>query len=137
MRMHEFFVGLKPVMPLAGVSGVSGGAVSRKHAESQDAAGITSHNTGCNTDPASGVWQRVAAETEAHPGATSYETPATPETRSAEMDAADWRDVFEERAAIMEFDGGLSRADAERAAHEFIQQQMREENCYAQDQTLH
>ena len=28
----------------------------------------------------------------------------------------DLRDAFEERAAIMEYDGGMSRADAERAA---------------------
>ena len=30
----------------------------------------------------------------------------------------DLRHAFEERAAIMEFDGGMSRADAERAAAE-------------------
>jgi hypothetical protein len=29
---------------------------------------------------------------------------------------ADWRDNFEERAAIMEFDGGLTRAEAEVSA---------------------
>lgn len=31
-------------------------------------------------------------------------------------DAERWRDLFEERAAVREFDGGLSRADAEAAA---------------------
>lgn len=31
-------------------------------------------------------------------------------------DADDWRMAFEERAAIMEYDGGLSREDAERLA---------------------
>ena len=33
-------------------------------------------------------------------------------------DAADWREYFEERAAVAEHDGGLSRADAERQAYE-------------------
>lgn len=32
------------------------------------------------------------------------------------LDAEAMREAFEERAAIMEFDGGLSREDAERAA---------------------
>lgn len=31
-------------------------------------------------------------------------------------DADNWREAFEERAAIMEFDGGMLRADAEAAA---------------------
>lgn len=31
-------------------------------------------------------------------------------------DADDWREAFEERAAIMEFDGGMTRIDAEAAA---------------------
>jgi hypothetical protein len=33
---------------------------------------------------------------------------------------ASWREAFEERAAIMEFDGGLSRKDAEAAALETL-----------------
>ncbi len=32
----------------------------------------------------------------------------------------DWRAEFEERAAIMEFDGGLSREDAEIQAYEDV-----------------
>lgn len=52
--------------------------------------------------------------------------PFAPETVEAHRDIRDgapaglseeaWREVFEERAAIMEFDGGLMRADAEAAA---------------------
>lgn len=36
------------------------------------------------------------------------------------FDADDWRAAFEERAAIMEYDGGLSREDAERLARDEI-----------------
>jgi hypothetical protein len=38
----------------------------------------------------------------------------------------DWRERFEERAAICEFEGGLSRADAERFAIREIERLMRE-----------
>lgn len=43
-------------------------------------------------------------------------------TQSAEIAAwtADEREEFEERAAICEFDGVLSRAEAEHAAYELI-----------------
>jgi hypothetical protein len=39
-------------------------------------------------------------------------------TGIAEWDADDWRAFLEERAAVAEYDGGLSRVDAERQAHE-------------------
>ena len=39
-------------------------------------------------------------------------TPVTPDTARIEAD----REAFEERAAIMEYDGGLTRAEAERLA---------------------
>ena len=44
---------------------------------------------------------------------------ATPDTLSM-----DWRIEFEERAAILEFDGGLSREDADRRALEEILERM-------------
>jgi hypothetical protein len=47
-------------------------------------------------------------------------SPACPED-----DADDAREAFEERAAIMEYDGGLSRGGAERHAEEFRQQYAR------------
>jgi hypothetical protein len=36
-------------------------------------------------------------------------------------DADDWQAAFDERAAILEFDGGLPREDAERLAREEIE----------------
>lgn len=36
----------------------------------------------------------------------------------AERRCADWQERFEERAAIMEFDGGMTREEAEKAARE-------------------
>lgn len=38
-------------------------------------------------------------------------------------DADDWREAFEERAAIMEFDGGMTRSDAEAAALALVHMQ--------------
>jgi hypothetical protein len=37
-----------------------------------------------------------------------------------------WHDRFEERAAIMEFDGGMSREDAEREAYRTVLAEMKE-----------
>lgn len=36
------------------------------------------------------------------------------------MDPKDLEELFEERAAIMEIDGGLSREEAEREAHRIV-----------------
>lgn len=38
-----------------------------------------------------------------------------------------WRDEYEERAAIHEFDGGLSRADAEHRAYAHVMKARRRE----------
>lgn len=35
-----------------------------------------------------------------------------------------WRDVYEERAAIMQYDGGLSQNEAERLALEDVKKQI-------------
>jgi len=43
-------------------------------------------------------------------------TPATPETPPNGHGDEYWREIFEERAAIMEFDGGMQPAEAERMA---------------------
>lgn len=43
-----------------------------------------------------------------------------------EFNADYWRDLYEERAAILEFDGGVLRAEAERVAQEFVAQQKKE-----------
>jgi|GEM_PF-3588616 len=56
--------------------------------------------------PDQGLWEKSAASIGSN-GSTSP-------SRLLELEAA-WED-FEERAAIMEFDGGLSRDDAEREA---------------------
>jgi hypothetical protein len=51
------------------------------------------------------------------PAASAKEVEAQPEIdEESGVDPASWRDLFEERAAIRQFDGGCSRADAERLA---------------------
>ncbi len=48
--------------------------------------------------------------------------------RSVERPAERWRDLFEERAAIREHDGGLSRAEAEAGALADLARRWRSEN---------
>ncbi len=43
------------------------------------------------------------------------------------------REAWEERAAIMEFDGGLSRADAEAAAEDCVRRELGESPAVCQD----
>ena len=38
----------------------------------------------------------------------------------------DWEEAYEERAGIMEFDGGLARSDAERRAREIIDREAKD-----------
>lgn len=52
--------------------------------------------------------------------AVTPETPVTPN-----YDDIDWRDMFEERAAIMEYDGGFPRAEAEQQAQMLIDEMRR------------
>lgn len=42
-----------------------------------------------------------------------------------------WRDLYEERAAIMEFDGGLSREEAETQAYLIVSQMMTQQRSTA------
>ncbi len=50
----------------------------------------------------------------------SVATVAAPEPDFAHWDEEDWRAAFEERAAILEYDGGHSHAEAERLAREEV-----------------
>lgn len=56
------------------------------------------------------------------PAKTGLTTPlgqvAASKLPPANLDADDWRDFFDEHAAILEHDGGLSREQAERLAYE-------------------
>ena len=47
-------------------------------------------------------------------------TPATPVTPHNNYDDEYWQEMYEERAAIMEYDGGLSRDEAERLAKQLV-----------------
>lgn len=56
-----------------------------------------------------------------NPGFVSFDRPEEariPSSEGADPEAA--REAFEERAAIMEYDGGLSRTDAEQAARALV-----------------
>src|SRR5690606_28667218 len=48
-----------------------------------------------------------------------------------------WRDAFEERAAVLEVDGGLNRAEAERQAFEFVVSRVRRDAAAADGDPPH
>jgi hypothetical protein len=123
MSIHECFAGLRDRL---GVRGVPVMVLSLP---------LVGH-TG-NTTISSGVPALEKVKSHTLQCDKNVETPATPGTPPYVRTKEDWRDMYEERAAIMEFDGGLSRADAEHAANEFIQQQMKEDACHVQDPTMH
>ena len=64
--------------------------------------------------PQHGVSKPILAQHKQNKGSPIVETRKTPETPIYRLLTEDERYVFEERAAIMEFDGGLSREEAER-----------------------
>jgi len=57
---------------------------------------------------------------------SSVSTPSGPFQNFHGWDEADWHFAFEERAAILEYDEGLPRAEAEALAAEQIAQQRRQ-----------
>lgn len=61
-----------------------------------------------NFAPLAALAHRLGVGPLVQPDATSVRT------------AEDWTDLFEERAAILEYDGGWSREEAERRAREEI-----------------
>ena len=63
-----------------------------------------------------GVALLVAEKEKQAQPVTIPSTPATPGTPPDEY----WQEMYEERAAIMEFDGGVARAEAERLAKEQV-----------------
>jgi len=42
------------------------------------------------------------------------------------LNEKDWREAYEERAAIMEYDGNMSREEAQKAAWDLIHDRMKE-----------
>jgi len=123
MPIHEHFAGLRDRL---GVHGMPMEAMGCRRT-------VHTANTGAPLGVAMPENEK-SSETQDDAG---HETPATPETPYHAHDAHDWREMYEERAAIMEFDGGLPRLEAERLAYEFIQQCMKEEDRHANNQTMH
>ena len=63
--------------------------------------------------------------TEQSQGSLDVITPATPVTPHNDYDDEYWQEMFEERAAIMEYDGGLPRSEAERLAKQLVDEMRR------------
>lgn len=82
-----------------------------------------SNNSGCSSNgpPDAGFTAAPAVATVAAVAVAS----------AADRFSERWRDMFEERAAVREFDGGLSRADAEAAAFGDLAATWRAENPLA------
>lgn len=52
-------------------------------------------------------------------------TPATPVTPHNDYDDEYWQEMYEERAAIMEYNGGLPRSEAEQLAKQLVDEMRR------------
>ena len=117
--MHEFFEGLKPITTFRGVSGVAGVSDASKPSPNGHQAQTSGRNTPCNTlskGVNAGVLDGVAIKAEENRWSAAFETPATLETPTREI----LQEAYEERAAIMEFDGQLPRAEAEALAWQAV-----------------
>jgi hypothetical protein len=119
---------------VTGVTGVTGPANPAGSRLSHlplhlEGAGKTQSNqrvtpvTPCNTLESAGaadLGPQRCNEPEAQ-GVTALVTPVSPA-----VDAEDWQAVYNERAAVREFDGGLPRGQAERLAHADTVTELRE-----------
>ena len=131
MAIRDCFAGLFPEMSKKGVSGVSGVATAGSGNQFNALAATPMRNTFNRTD-VSGVSPLKNETPETHQETGHHqkgvagnpirnqcligtETPATPETRQ-KHDALRWQHMRDERAAIMEFSGGLPRHDADTLA---------------------
>lgn len=77
-------------------------------------AGVTKNTVILNA--VAGVLPFALEKTKQSQSIIALATPVTPETPLGGHNAEYWQEMFEERAAIMEFDGGVPRAEAERMA---------------------
>jgi hypothetical protein len=67
----------------------------------------------------------VSENTKQSQGNVEAVTPATPVTPPNDHDDEYWEEMFEERAAIMEYDGGLPRSEAEQLAKQLVDEMRR------------
>jgi hypothetical protein len=67
----------------------------------------------------------VSENTKQSQGNVDAVTPATPVTPLNDYDDEYWQEMYEERAAIMEYDGGLPRDEAERLAKQLVDEMRR------------
>lgn len=84
---------------------------------------VCSNNSGCSSSNPLGETPNTAP--------TVAIVAAVAAANAADQFSERWRDLFEERAAIMEFDGGLSRSDAEASALLDLAQIWQSENAVA------
>lgn len=86
-------------------------------------AGVTSYTDTPHTS--SCVFPPALEKTKQSQGNLDVVTPVTPVTPHNDYDDEYWREMFEERAAIMEYDGGLLRDEAERLAKQLVAEMRR------------
>ncbi len=86
-------------------------------------AGVT-RNTDTHAAPAP-VLPMASENTKQSQDNIGVVTPATPVTPHNDYDDEYWQEMYEERAAIMEYDGGLLRDEAERLAKQQVDEMRR------------
>lgn len=129
MQMHDFFSDLVVLHP-KGVTGVTGVARVTTHAKPASfkqleqegarhtfqsecvSASILSPSHATPNSPLDDA-ETITHESPNFPGFPLPETPVTPVTHDFGLSIAEWQEEYEERAAILEFDGGYPRREAE------------------------
>lgn len=86
-------------------------------------AGVTSY-TDTHVTPAP-VLPLASQNTKQSQGNVDAVTPVIPVTPLNDYDDEYWQEMYEERAAIMEYDGGLARDEAERLAKQLVDEMRR------------
>lgn len=105
MPIADCFASIRAKAGVTGVVGVTGNT-------------DTPHTSSCVFPPA-------LEKTKQSQGNLDVVTPATPVTPHNDYDDEYWQEMFEERAAIMEYDGGLPREEAEQLAKELVDEMRR------------
>jgi len=71
------------------------------------------------------VLPMVSENTKQSQGNVDAVTPVTPVTPLNDYDDEYWQEMYKERAAIMEYDGGLLRDEAEQLAKQLVDEMRR------------
>ena len=105
----------------------------RSAASKSGVSGVSGVSDAENPQKTSVFWTHLAETPDTPQSARCVQV--TDDTPSVDPEASDWRDLYAERAAIREYDGGLDRAIAEQRAFDDVLQEWGQQ--HPQKEELH